>query len=1057
LDIIAFDHPHALWLLLLAVPIVWLGRRTLVTLDPVRRWAAIGLRLAVLTLLVLMLAGLQAVRTHDDLTVISMVDRSESVRRFADPPPIGEDASGAEQGGDDVARWVERYFQAGSEPQDGDRFGWIGYDGRPTVQRMPGEGVRLESGTIDQPLSGTDTASAIRTSMALFPPDTGARLVLVSDGNDTGGGQNPGESGTSEVMAAVREAKAAGIPIDVVPLSYQAEREVMVESVHAPNEAREGETVSVRVVLRATEPTAGRLQLLHDGEALDLNADRSGKGSRVPMEAWTREARQTVGSGDAPDAGAEAVGEYVAVQSIELPLRYSGVNQFEAVFEPEQSPADRIAVNNAARGFTLVHGQGRVLFVSNVEGQQGQLLPQTLRKAGIELEVVPPSGLPVEMARLQRYDAVVLQNVPAEQVTVPQQRMLAKYVNDLGGGLVKIGGPEAFGAGGWNNTPVARVLPVETEIPSQKVLPSGALVLVLDRSGSMSASVGGRTKQQVANEAAIQALQTLYPQDLVGVVAFDNSAKQVVQLQMNEDPTAVADAVRSIQPGGGTNIYSGLDMAYRELAPLETQEAAIKHVVLLTDGHSREGNYLELVGNMMKSDITLSTVGVGDTPNNSLLQRLAQMGGGRYHDVTDPDNLPQIFIKEARTIRRNLIKEETFSPTVYSGRSPIVSGLGGVPELHGLVLTGRRDDPRVFMPIVGPEGEPVFAHWQAGLGRVAAFTSDATTRWASNWVQWGGYGDFWASVMRRISRPSRSREADLTTAVRDGELRLRLDASGLEEDAFADFLSVDGSVLKPDGSTEPVELQQTGPGVYETTASAPEAGNYVVTLLAEDEDGQQQAVFGGATKNRGQELRRFASSDGLLRRIAEETGGRLLDPGDPQQASIFTRDRDFQTRSIRPLWWTLGVLGIVLLLLDVAGRRIAWEPAAVRAWSREKARALAGVMRPRPVESERTLGALKDRRQQTQQQSPSEPAAASADESHGPARPAANQKFDAARAEPSSEDLASAVGAAGDTSRQATTDHQAPQASTEQSEAAGSTSSRLHAAKQRTRKRMGGE
>jgi secreted protein with Ig-like and vWFA domain len=1071
-DFIAFDHPW--WLLLwpvLAAAVVLLGWRWLVTVEPARRWIAITLRLVVLALVVLMLAGLQAVQTHDNLTVIALMDHSESVRRFATPPAANPDAPAPRS----VHEWAQGYLrQAAKQQGQGDRFGWVRYDARPSIERMPEKGINLQAGATASAAEGTDTAAAIRTGMALFPADSGARLVLVSDGNDTNPRSDDQSAARSDLMAAVQEAKAAGIPIDVVPLNYNIKKEAMVEGVYAPTEARRGQTVQVRVVLRATQPMRGQVQLLHDGAMLDLNGDRPGKGAPVSPSEWTRETRATVNkpahaNDDANNTPANQPtpneknnqqnitgqpGRFVTVKPIELPLAYAGVNQFEAVFEPEQAgptDADRIAANNAARGFTIVHGKGRGLFVSNEPDQQGAILPAALRDRGIDLDVIRPSALPAEMAQLQRYDAVILQNTPAERVTVPQQKMLARYVNDLGGGFLMVGGPKSFGAGGWTNSPVDRILPVDCQIPSQTVLPSGALALVIDRSGSMAGQ-----KQRLANEAAVLALKTLYPQDRISVVAFDNSAKRVVQLQPNADPAGVAEKVRSIESRGGTNIYAGLEAAYDELAPLKTQDAAVKHIILLTDGHSQQGNAIDLARKMTQAGISLSTVGVGQGKRDAFLQQIAQMTGGRYHPINNPNNLPQVFIKEARTIRKNLIKEEPFDPAVYPSRSPITTGLGDVPSLKGLVLTGEKNDPRVFMPIRGQEGEPVFAHWQVGLGRAAAFTSDATTRWAGDWVQWPGYAEFWAAVVRRIARPSRSQNADLMTHIEGGTLHVRLDASTREQNQrFANFLSVKGSVLKPDQSTEPLTLQQTGPGVYETTLSAPADGNYIVNLFVKTQDGQRRAVFGGATKSRGNELRRFQSNDALLKRIAKETGGRVLSPADATQANLFSRERSVTTRSIQPMWRSLLIAALVLLLLDVANRRVAWEPQAVWAWSKGRAAALGTLMKSRRVESERTLGALKTRRAQTQQQHQpqAQPAQPEADP-NAPQAPSRKQRFDLGKRAKPNADFTQAVGGATEGADGQTSQPSAQQTTATDEPEDQSTSSRLRAAKQRSRQRM---
>ena len=199
------------------------------------------------------------------------------------------------------------------------------------------------------------------------------------------------------------------------------------------------------------------------------------------------------------------------------------------------------------------------------------------------------------------------------------------------------------------------------------------------------------------------------------------------------------------------------------------------------------------------------------------------MGGGTYHDIANPSNLPQVFIKEAKTIRKSLIKETEFTPQMVSTGSPVTRDLPSTPPLKGLVLTGPSATRGCFTPMLGPEGEPLFAHWQTGLGRAAAFTSDATNRWATPWLTWGGYPDFWGRTLRHVSRPTPTRSADLLAEVRGDRLKLRLDAAAPEADGaegrtFGNFVDARGAVIRPDGSVTRVELRQTGPGLYEADA-----------------------------------------------------------------------------------------------------------------------------------------------------------------------------------------------------------------------------------------------
>jgi len=1047
-----FDHPEYLLLLLLAAPIVWLGMRSLAALEPVRRWTAIALRLAVLLVLTLMLAGMQGVRKHTDLTVMVVRDESESVRRLAKPP---DGSAGT------MDEWISRYVEAASSRnrRQTDRLGVVTYDDRAIVRTMPSEASDLDLAATVDPREGTDSATALRSAMAIFPADTAGRLLLITDGNDTRG----------DLLAAAREAAAAGLKVDVLPITYSLDNEVMVDAVYAPTDAREGQTAGLRIVLRATRPATGVLRLLHDDNEV-------GGGYNVTTRDWSLESEDAPASSQrpaSPDAGVSSASSqhremlgvggndpaarYIAVKQIDLPLAFSGVNRFRAIFEPDPGPGssgsavggaasstsggDTVAVNNRADAFTLVSGEGRVLLVSAVPDPAGSILPRALRSRNINVDVIDPYAFPTRIGELQRYDAVLFQDVEQAAITAPQQRMLAQYVNDMGGGFVMIGGRNSFAAGAWTNTPVDRILPVECQVPSQAQLPSGALVIVIDRSGSMGMSVGGtnRTQQELANEAAVLAINTLFPQDLIGVVVFDTQAQWIVKVQPNSDPAGITSLVRSVNPGGGTDVYSGLIEAYKALAPMDTADAAIRHVILLTDGESAPppgGSYVKLVADMVRADISLSTVGVGDGHNSQLLNQLAQMGGGTYHPITNPQQLPQVFIKEAKTIRKNLIKEVTFTPAMHATGSPIMTNVAGVPDLRGFVLTGPKHDPRVFMPLTGPEGEPIFAHWQVGLGRTAAYTSDAHNRWAVDWVNWDGYADFWARTVRTVARPAASRNADLVADIRGDNLSVRLDTAA---DTEAGFAKVMGSVLQPDGSVQAVELEQTGPGLYETNLPAEQSGNYVVSLFVQRPGGEREAVFGGVSRPPGAELRRFRTNLPLLQQVADVTGGRVLDPLNPQAGDLFTRAGDtFVTRSVRPLWRQLLVLLLALILLDVACRRIAWDAAAIANWVRDKFGVMFGR---REVQAEATLAALKQRQAQLRTTTTRAPSGVED-------APARTRKFEADLAFVAKGNVAEAVGGAG----ASTPEYDVPtRREVEEAVDEASTTGRLLAAKRRAR------
>src|SRR6185436_225658 len=136
---------------------------------------------------------------------------------------------------------------------------------------------------------------------------------------------------------------------------------------------------------------------------------------------------------------------------------------------------DTLTQNNGADAFTFVRGKGKVLMISNVPENGDQILRKALADQGIKLdpERRTVDQFPRSLIEMQNYDAIVLCNIPrgAGGLGEDEQKMLANYVHDMGGGLVMIGGDESFGAGGWQGSKLEEVLPVNMDIPAQRQMP----------------------------------------------------------------------------------------------------------------------------------------------------------------------------------------------------------------------------------------------------------------------------------------------------------------------------------------------------------------------------------------------------------------------------------------------------------------------------------------------------------------------------------------------------------------------------------------------------------
>lgn len=898
-----FDQPEFLLLAAIGIPIALLGWRWLSALDMLRKTVVTTMRVLLIAAIAIMLAGPHTLREHDDLTVIGLLDISGSVARFADLPEIPE--LGKKTNLDYLRHWFRKATQT-KTPND--RFGLIVFDGKATVISVPTQGDYLDDDLDIRVLQGTNLAEAIDLAIAMLPADTSKRLVLISDGNETIGSAieaaSKAAAGSPQIYTKQQHNLRIGIPIDVVPIEFQVSSDVQVLRVEAPPVAQSGQTVTLRIVLSATKAVKGLLSLEHEGVAVDINGSMPGTARQIVAKKGN------------------------SIHLIEVALGETPINRFVAVFEPLDPTDDVLPDNNQAEAFTSTPSKGSILVLDSQANHIPNVLSQTLKRANLSTSVSLPSALGSDLLSLQRYDLIILDNVAASDLSTHQHKLLSRYVNDLGGGLIMVGGERSFGAGGWNGTVLEEILPLELDPPREARLPEAALVIVMDKSGSMNQPVAGTrsSQQRVANEAAALAIESLRSESLVGVVTFDFTAHVHVPLQRNDNPKEIADKVRGIVADGGTDLLPALETAYKML---KNAKAERKHIVCLSDGRSYSTDFQNIVRQLNAANIKVTTIAIGDSADHVTLSKLAEDCGGKFYRVQNPKTLPRVLVDSVQILNKPLIKEVPFVPVVKPTGSTLAAGMENAPILDGLVITAVRDDPTVIIEMTHPDGEPLLAHWQAGMGRVAAFTSDANGAWSNRWMDWPGYGSFWPQLARTISRAPTNRDLELTTIIKDGRLKMTLDAIG-DENGFIDYMRVKGTVYTPDGSAVSVILQQTAPGRYEGSIPATLPGNYVVAISPQIGARQLSPVIGGATQSSNPEYRSYQSNRSLLERIAETTGGRVLEITNPENAELFDRTNMALSVSSLPAWRNILWLALAMFLVDVACRRIAWDYALLR-------------------------------------------------------------------------------------------------------------------------------
>lgn len=738
----------------------------------------------------------------------------------------------------------------------GDRAGSVVFGADAVVDETPGESPRLTFAAVPDG-TATDLARAVRTAMLALPGAGARRIVLATDGN----------ANTGDLPRALALARSQDIEISVLPLSPSTDTEVLVEDVVAPDEVHVGAQFAVRVILRATARAVVRLRV-------------------AEQDAVFAERTVTVEPGR-------------TVVTFDRVARTEGWVRYAASITADP---DGTAANNDAAALVVVRGRPVVWYV----GAGGPLL-RVLRAQAWKVQALTPEALPSSAAQFRGVGALVFDDVSATRLSPAQMTAVRDFVGRLGGGLVVSGGPHSYGVGGYANTPLEEALPVSMDVRHRLAIPSMAVMLVIDTSGSMGPFGQELAKVELAKETAQSVIDLMGERDVIGIVAFDQEARWLVTPTQARFRDQVLDRVSRLTAGGGTDMYPALALAH---GYLRRSPAKIRHVIAISDGQTDPGDFEGLVTKMARDKITVSSVAVGKDADSQIMGNIARWGQGRSYEARDLYTIPQIVTAEALLASRAYLVEERFVPE--AARTDLLEGLSALPPLRGYVATAPK--PAGALHLSSPHDDPILATWQYGLGRAVAFTSDAAPRWAAEWMSWRDLARFWSQVTAWAMREE-SEGLQLTLERRGSAAAVLLDAF-TAEGAPVDGLQVTARVTGP-GTAGDVSLVQVAAGRYEGRIAAASAGAYAVTAVARAQGRLVGRRTGGFVVPYPSELRDVDVNRQVLLQIIEATGGRVLE--DPQQVFASTGRRAPQSV---PAWPVLAGAALGVFAAEIVLRRV---------------------------------------------------------------------------------------------------------------------------------------
>lgn len=758
---------------------------------------------------------------------------------------------------------VKMVHDAMKELPQGDKAAVVAFGQDARVEQFMSDASMFTNIETMPVTSATNIEKALRAGMALFSDDMAKRIVLITDGS-----QNEGQI---EKMGSVLMAE--NVEINVIKKELQAGNEAYVSGLLVPEKIQAGDKFRVQVEVESTVKTNAILQLYTGGKLSKQENVTLQEGSNSFIFQDTR--------------------------------KKEGFTGYKAVIIPDK---DTVSINNEYHAFTEAGGTERILLVEGARNESKEF-KKLLSSANISFDIASPASVPSKLEGLNLYRCIIMENTAADGLPEGFKNALPSYIKDYGGGFIVIGGKKSFALGGYKDTAIEDVLPVNMDISKDKKIPEMGMVMVIDKSGSMLSDDGGNSKLEMAKDAAALAIDNLRDTDSAGVLSFDDRYGWNVKIQKAKDKEDIKSGIYGIKDGGGTSIYPAVKEAYDKIKKLDCQ---IKHIILLTDGQDGYYSaYPSLIEKLEKNNITLSTVSVGTDADDNFLEKLALSSGGRFYNTKAGTELSNIFAQEVYLAQKEYIVNRVFTPVVKSNSSILSEeAMEGLPAMAGYIATSIKPEAQLILSS-DKDNDPVLACWQYGLGRTVAFTSDVTNQWTGNYASWSGYPGFWKNIINWVTDIAEDEDSTIS-ALQEGSRGKIVYTTK----AYSGKTKIKAVCTDSKGEKTEITLKATSPGVFEGETGVAETGIYSINVTNTEDDIVKDSKNTRLVMQYSQEYR-FADITDCLDGFVSQTAGRFIENLD----GIFD-SRLEQVTAYKNITVPLLIAAVIFLLIDIAYRRL---------------------------------------------------------------------------------------------------------------------------------------